>query len=207
MNTQSPQIILASQSPQRKIMMDALAKQLSFEYQILPADIDELAVQGPTQHERAALVAQAKGNAIVDSLQKNSKANQNWAVIAADTYLADHADKALEKPQTKQEAIQMLQYQSGKTITEYTGVFWFDTITKKAVSQTYSTQVTFLDLSKKEIENYVANEPVLTYSGAFCPAYPSGSILIKRIEGSLTGFTHGFPAEFFRPKLQSFLKK
>lgn len=239
--TNQPRIILASQSPQRKTMMDIMMMQCAggTTYEVMPADIDELAITGATQFERVALVAQGKGREIVKRIQqeinsetaqvknqpknqpknqeknqpknqpKNRLKNQPFAVLAADTYLADENDTALEKPATLQEAKEMLKFQSGKTIMAYTGVYWYqsrsDGSKTQEFSATYQTQVTFRTLSNKEIEIYVQNEPVLTYSGAFCPAYPAGAAFIERIDGSFTGFTHGFPIEFFVPKLEAFL--
>jgi septum formation protein len=213
--TNQPRIILASQSPQRRTMMDIMMLQCAggIPYEVLPADIDELAITGETQFERAALVAQGKGREIVKRVQQESA--QPFAVLAADTYLADANDKALEKPTSLEDAKAMLRFQSGKTITEYTGVYWYQShetgstsaadANSQEFSETYQTQVTFRELSDQEIEIYVQNEPVLTFSGAFCPAYPAGAALIKKIDGSFTGFTHGFPIEFFVPKLEAFL--
>jgi len=214
--TNQPRIILASQSPQRRTMMDVMMLQCAggIPYEVMPADIDELAITGETQFERAALVAQGKGREIVKRIQQTT--DQPFAVLAADTYLADENDRALEKPTSLEDAKEMLRFQSGKTITEYTGVYWYQSqlsdgeavesnLNFQEFSETYQTQVTFRELSDQEIELYVQNEPVLTFSGAFCPAYPAGAALIERIDGSFTGFTHGFPIEFFVPKLQAFL--
>ena len=192
------QLILASQSPQRKAMMDTLG----LPYSILPADIDELAITAPTQFERAALVAKGKGQKIRQTLLEQKQA-QRFVVMAADTYVVDPStNRALEKPTSIDEAREMLAYQSGKTLEEYTGVYWFDS-GELEVSETIATKVTFRTLSKSEIEKYITNEPVTTWSGAFCPAYDTGAALIAKIEGSFTGFTHGFPLEFFVPKLRS----
>lgn len=215
-----PRIILASQSPQRRTMMDVMMMQCAggIPYEVMPADIDELAITGKTQFERAALVAQGKGQEIVKQVQQQAtdlEVHQPFAVLAADTYLADEDDTALEKPSTLDEAKEMLRFQSGKTITEYTGVYWYQSqatgfanesdSNAQEFSATYQTQVTFRSLSDQEIEVYVQNEPVLTFSGAFCPAYPAGAALIEKTSGSFTGFTHGFPIEFFVPKLEAFL--
>jgi len=185
---------------------------LRIPFEVLPADLDELAITAPTHFERAAVIARAKGEAIWERVEsemrsKNQPDSQNRLpiyILAADTYLIDpKTEQALEKPQDLAEARQMLSYQSGRTLQEYTGVYWFDSTTGESSSQTVETTVEFRELSIAEIDFYVATEPVLTWSGAFCPAYPTGAALIKRIDGSLTSFTHGFPLDFFIPKLRA----
>lgn len=198
-------IILASQSPQRKAMMETL----DIPYEIMPADIDELAISATTHVERAAAVARAKGQKIAELMQKKSElagSAEGFVILAADTYVEDpKTQRALEKPESLNEARDMLRYQSGKTLIEHTGVFWLQCVAGEMheVSNTVSATITFRDVSDAEIERYITTEPVMTWSGAFCPAYPTGAALIAKIEGSFTGFTHGFPLEFFVPKLRA----
>lgn len=198
-------IILASQSVQRKTMMDTLMEQCigNIPYEVMPADIDELAVSGPTQYSRIAQVALAKGQAIQAKIGKNTQTQV--AILAADTYLADADDVALEKPTTLREATEMLAFQSGKRITAYTGVYWYDSITAIEESKTFQTEVQFRELSRYQIEQYVHTQPVITYSGAFCPAYPAGAALIQSVSGSFTSFSYGFPVEFFAPHLEKYV--
>lgn len=41
-----------------------------------------------------------------------------------------------------------------------------------------------------------------TWSVGFSPAYPAGAALIEKVDGSLTGFTHGLPMELVADCLQ-----
>jgi septum formation protein len=176
-------IILASQSKQRQKLMQALA----LDFEIQPSGIDEQAIQAKTPMQRAELIAQAKA--------KHVQQQQTQAIIiAADTYgLLD--DKILEKPQTKQEAISMLQALSGQEFLAITGFAYLDPIAQLDVSLAKTVTVKFRDLSQVEIERYVATEPVLTWSAGFSPAYDSGLALTAFVNGSLTAFTHGLPVE------------
>jgi predicted house-cleaning NTP pyrophosphatase (Maf/HAM1 superfamily) len=250
-------IILASRSAQRQIMMKAILASLNnigYDYEVSPADIDELSILAHSQLQRVELIASAKGRKVVNNIhdQENLvKKYQKIAVLSADTYLIDENHYALEKPKTIKEAQQMLRYQSGKSITAITGAYFaeIEFLKEKEVpkskanlksdqnlkidlgsvqklifksklklnskspknlkvsekSAVYETKVTFRNLSEQEIDCYTKNEPVLTFSGSFSPAYPAGATLIKKINGSFTGFSHGFPVEFFLPKLQKFL--
>jgi len=60
----------------------------------------------------------------------------------------------------------------------------------------------FRMMSESEIEFYIQNYPVTTWSAGFAPAYPYGMTLIEKIEGSFTGFIHGLPMELLIPLLQ-----
>lgn len=177
---------------------------LGLEFEVMPADLDELAITAPTHFERAAKIAGAKARAIAERLQTDgANPDTGFVILAADTYLIDEAvDRALEKPADVSEAREMLEYQSGKTLTELTGAAFYHCQDGELTTETAVTKVAFREFGAEEIERYVTTQPVTTWSGAFCPAYPEGAALIQSIEGSLTGFTHGFPIEFFCPLLR-----
>lgn len=183
------QIILASQSPQRQAILATLG--LPFTAQ--PADIDEQAITAPTQQLRAQKIAQAKASKI-------QTLNPEAIVIAGDTYVV-HQDRVLEKPKSLAEAKEMLQYQSGKTLEALTGVCYLDAVHHIEHRETIVTEFTFRELSEAEIDYYVASEPVLTWSAAFCPAYNSGMALVASSSGSFTSFTHGLPLEVVATQL------
>lgn len=178
-----PKIILASQSKQRQKLMKALA----LDFEIQPSGIDEQAIQAKTPIERAELIAQAKA--------KHVQQQQRQAIIiAADTY-GLLKGRVLEKPQTKQEAVSMLQALSGQDFLAITGFAYLDPISQLDVSLSKTVSVKFRHLSQLEIERYVAQEPVLTWSAGFSPAYDSGLALTAAVSGSLTAFTHGLPVK------------
>lgn len=183
-------IILASQSPQRQ----AILATLGVPFTAQPADIDEQAITAATQHLRAKKIAQAKA-------YKIQALNPEAIILAGDTYVI-HQDRVLEKPQTLIEAKEMLQYQSGKTLETVTGFCYLDAVHQIEYAETISTIFTFRELSETEINYYVANEPVLTWSAAFCPAYNSGMALVASSSGSFTGFTHGLPLEVVSEQLR-----
>lgn len=183
-------VILASKSPQRKNIMQATG----VEFEVVPADIDEQAVIEANPHQRAGLIAQKKAEAV-------QKKHPLAIVIAADTYIVLN-DEVLEKPQNLAAAKEMLTKQSGQVLTELTGFCYLDPVEKIEFTKTAVVEVEFRRLSAAEIDGYVTTQPVLTWSAAFCPAYDSGASLIKSINGSFTGFTHGLPLEELIPLLE-----
>jgi septum formation protein len=191
-------VILASQSPQRK----AILSTLGIEFEVKPADIDEQAITAATQKKRAELVARAKAETIAATFPQQTSSDLSMIIIAADTFVVDSADNPLEKPVDLDEARSMLRRMSGNSLVEYTGVCYLDASAGIDFSTTIATELTFRDLSAAEIEKYVTEEPVMTWSAAFCPAYDTGAALIAQVNGSMTSFTHGLPIEEIVPLLR-----
>jgi len=61
------------------------------------------------------------------------------------------------------------------------------------------TRVFFRRLSEKEILDYVNDHQVTRYAAGYTPLNSSAIGFIEKIEGSLTGFSHGLPLEQVLP--------
>lgn len=186
----SRQLILASQSAQRKIMLETLG----ISFMVVPADLDEKLITAPDLKLRAAAVAQAKADLVQQRFP-------TAIIIAADTY-PEFDGKAIEKPLDLIEAAEMLTVLSGQTFAVHTGFCYLDSLHKITHTMTVTTMTTLRSLSATEIQAYVSRYPVTTWSAAFCPAYPHGESLVASIDGSLAGFTHGLPIEEVVPLLE-----
>jgi septum formation protein len=173
-----------------------LFEALGIPFQAVPADLDELAIQDLDLVKRAEKVARAKAEAV-------QARHPDLIIIAADTYLIFQGE-ALEKPTSLNHAAEMLKTQSGQTLVEVSGVCYLDQSHDLNFSTTVSTEVTFRELSDQEINHFIEvnQAKVLTWSGAFSPAYPSGAHLIESTTGSYTSFTYGFPVEVVVPLLK-----
>jgi septum formation protein len=178
-----PSLILASQSPQRKAMLQSLG----IPFTTVPADLDEAAIQDVDPIARAEKLASAKADTV-------SALHPTAVVIAADTFVVS-GNQTFEKPRDLKEARQMLRFLSGKTLTEVTGLCVVDPHHSYRYATAVQVQCTFRILTEAEIERYVTTQPVTTWSAAFSPAYPEGAAFIAQVHGSLTGFTHGLPME------------
>ena len=84
------QFILASQSPQRQ----NLIKSLPYDWQIMPADLDEQAIRFASPQAKARNIAQAKASKISQQL------TGDYLIVAADTFSLCRG-KILEKPHSK----------------------------------------------------------------------------------------------------------
>jgi len=180
------QIILASGSKQRKLMMDALG----VPYVVISADINEKAIRDEDLKVRAEKIARAKA-------EKVASENEG-IIISADTFSAC-GGKVLEKPQSVDEAREMLKIQANKECTLYTGFCYIDKINQIDYSATAITKYELRKLSDEEINKFVENNPVTEWAAAFSPAYTYQLGFFKYIEGSLTGSTHGLPVELLIP--------
>lgn len=183
-------IILASQSPQRRDIFQALGRA----FEIIPARVDEQQIDDPDLVKRAEKIARLKATSV-------AKQHPEAIVIAADTYTT-LGGRAFEKPASLEEAAQMLHDQSGQICVAVTGFCYLDTAHDLDFSTTVQNKFKFRSLTKHEIDNYVKNQPVTTWSAAFCPGYPSGAALIEWAEGSITSFAYGLPIELVAKLLQ-----
>jgi septum formation protein len=182
-------IILASGSKQRKIMMDALG----IPYIVIPADIEEKIIRDENLELRAEKIARVKA-------EKVAKEHEG-IIISADTFSACDGE-VLEKPQSLDEARDMLKLQANKTCILYTGFCYIDKTNKIDYSATAITKYILRKLSDDEINKFVENNPVTEWAAAFSPAYTYQLGFIEKIEGSLTGPTHGLPVELLIPCLE-----
>lgn len=181
-------IILASNSKQRKLVMDSFG----IEYSIIPADINEKIIRDKNLKIRAKKIARAKAEYI-------AKSNQG-IIIASDTFSVCQG-VVLEKPKDLTEAEKMLKIQSNNISTLYTGFCYIDNVNNIKFSTTAVTKYSLRELSDLEIDNFVRNNPVLQWSASFAPAYVYQSTFIKKINGSYAGMVYGIPVEFLIPCL------
>ncbi|HUD44679.1 MAG TPA: Maf family protein [Patescibacteria group bacterium] len=177
------QIILASGSKQRKMLMDAL----NIPYLVIPADIDEKAIRDNDFAKRAEKIARAKAEKVATEHQ--------GIIIAGDSFAVGDNGIEFEKPKDLEDAKRMLRLESGNSGTLYAGLCYLDQLNNINYSTTISTTFTLRTLTEEEINDYVEKFPVLTWSGGISPAYTYGMTMVDKINGSLTGFTHGLAIE------------
>jgi len=174
-------IILASGSKQRKLIMDALG----IEYVVIPADIDEKAIRDEDLKSRAEKIARAKAEKVAEE--------NEGIIIAADTFVACNGE-VLEKPENLEEAKEMLKMESNNRIVVYTGFCYIDKLNGINFSTTSVSNLDLRKIKENEINNFVENNPVLQWSGAFCPLYLYQTTFINNFEGSITSVS-GLPTD------------
>ena len=162
-------IILASQSPRRKQLME-LAE---LEFDILIADVDETNPPGMPGEEVPGFLAKKKADAVTHLVN-------DAIVIAADTVvLLDH--HILGKPTDAANAKTILQQLSGRMHKVVTGVC----IRKgsKEISFSVTTEVYFRTLTDGQIEHYITNYKPYDKAGAYAIQEWIGVTGIEKING------------------------
>ena len=168
-----PQLILASQSPRRRYLLE----QAGLTFSVLPSTIDENAIQltAPSNYVKALAEAKAMDVAV--------RYPDSW-VIGADTIVT--IDKAiLGKPSSPLEAKEMLIKLSGQSHFVYTGYAIACKEKSTCVCDAVKTIVAFKDLSDTEIDWYIGTGEPFDKAGAYA-IQGMGTFLVRRINGSYT---------------------
>jgi len=164
-------IILASGSPRRHQFLKDLG---------IPFIVEHKSV-------REEYPGDLKGSEITEYLSKLKakvfmrELQEKDILITSDT-IVWHDNKALGKPETTSDATKMLQSLSAKTHQVITSVSLTTSDFQKTVSST--TEVTFKQLTRDEIDYYILNFHPLDKAGAYGIQEWIGLIGITRVEGS-----------------------
>ena len=171
-NIQHYKIVLASNSPRRRELLSGL--NLEYTVRVLP-DIDESYPDTLKGEEIPMYISREKAEAYRNSMAEDE------LIITADTVVCIN-EKVLGKPQTQEEAKEMLRELSGKTHRVITGVC----LMTRGLQRTFSapTQVTFDGLTEDEIEFYVEKFRPLDKAGAYGVQEWIGFVGVSRLEGS-----------------------
>ncbi len=165
-------IILASQSPRRKFLLEMLG----LEFSIMPASIEEVNSDclPPAEYVMQLASKKAKAAAVI--------ANSDAVFIGSDTIVV-LGDTVLEKPLDEGDAKKMLRTLSDNTHTVFTGVAIYDSFADKCNVSYEATEVSFRELCDSEIEAYVATGSPMDKAGAYGIQDDFGAVFVNRIEG------------------------
>lgn len=146
------QLILASASPRRKELLGLF----KIPFTIRVADIDETMDETKSPFDEVGRVSRLKALAI--------PREEGDVVIAADTIVVCEG-RVLGKPKDEAEAAEMLSLLSGRDHQVMTGC----TVVRGDRVETFTevTDLHFRDLSRKEIETYVASGEPMDKAGSY----------------------------------------
>ncbi len=166
----SSTLVLASQSPRRK----ELLQQLGYSFSCLPADIDESVLPQENPEQYVARLALAKANVIA------SQQNENVVVLGSDTSVVFN-HHILGKPDSLKHCIEMLSMLSGKSHQVVTAI----AAVKGEKSQVIvvTTYVDFKVLTETEITRYWQTGEPQDKAGAYGIQGIAGQF-VKQIRGS-----------------------
>ena len=210
-------LILASESPRRK----ELLKQIGIEFQVLSCGgEDKVAVTEPARvvEEHARQKAEATADYLEKEmittessmdetnmdLQKQNNTMEDSVVIGSDTVVA-FQNHILEKPKSKEDAIQMLSKLQGSTHEVYTGIFLIGKNVKgekKTLAFHECTQVTFYEMTQEEIKAYVETGEPMDKAGSY-GIQGIGAKFVKSICGDYNNVV-GLPVARLYHELKNF---
>lgn len=189
-------IILASASPRRRELM-AMA---GYEFEVQVSHKEEV-YEATEPGEIVKELALLKARDIAD--QNDSK---NIIVIGADTVVA-HNGKILGKPQSEQDAFDMIKGYQGDKHQVYTGVAILDYDedgNERVVNRAVKTDVYVNAMTDKEVWNYIHNDNVMDKAGAY--GIQSGfAIHIEKIEGDYFNVV-GLPISYVYEVMKMLMK-
>jgi septum formation protein len=157
--TETPQLILASNSPRRRQLL-ALT---GLPFTVKVADVDETEYPNENPAEYVLRLAETKARAI--------PAEADQVILAADTTVVDR-DDILGKPADDEEAAAMLRRLRGKTHQVYTGIALLRQSDGQLLKDICVTDVPMRDYSDEEVQAYVATGDPLDKAGAYAIQHP-----------------------------------
>ena len=185
-------IILASQSPRRINFFN----ELNIKFKSLKLDFDESYPNNLIAEQITDFIANKKASYYSDLLNKNT------VVVTSDTIVWLNG-KAIGKPKNNENAKEILQTLSGKTHKVITS-FCIKTLESKKIVNDI-TEVTFKQLTEKEIDFYINHNKVLDKAGAYGIQDQFGMLNIEYIKGSYTNII-GLPVTQVTNKIAEILK-
>ena len=175
-----PKIILASQSPRRKQLLEWA----EVPFEVINSSIDEIVPPGVPVEDVPVQIAKDKALAVREKLKHHLEWRQQdngaMPVLAADTVVVLDGE-VIGKPADRDDAIHILSRLSGNKHTVITGVYILHG--DKTIAFSDSTQVQFHELTVEQIIFYVDKYQPYDKAGAYAIQEWIGVVGIKSVQG------------------------
>lgn len=163
-------IILASASPRRKLLLE----QIGVRFSCLPAEVDEESLEVLPAQDMVNKLAWMKAHSVAQQFKQG-------LVIAADTVVVLD-DLIMGKPVDREDAEQKLSLLSAREHQVMTGLCVFNCEDQSYVSEVEVTSVYFRRLSHREINAYLDSAEWVDKAGGY-GIQGLGALLIEKIVG------------------------
>jgi septum formation protein len=174
----APPILLASESPQRR----AILEQLGLPFEVVPPRFEETPAEGSDPVAVVTERARGKGRSVADTAG-------DCPVLGVDTEVVVDG-MLLGKPGTAAEAEAMLERLSGRTHEVVSGLCLLTPAWEEVDHET--TRVTFRALTARDLAHYVASGEWESRAGGYA-IQGLGASLVERLEGDYLNVV-GLPA-------------
>jgi nucleoside triphosphate pyrophosphatase len=164
-------LVLASQSPRRRELLQVAG----FDFTVRAKPVEEIRAPGESPVDYVTRLAREKAEAARESPRE--------IVLGADTTVVV-GDQVLEKPVDASDARRMLRALSGRDHIVITGICLLSPLIKPlgAIVDHETTRVHFVELSDREIDDYVATGEPMDKAGAYA-IQGLASKFVDRIDG------------------------
>ncbi len=169
------EIVLASASPRRR----ELLAQVGITFQVVPSEADETLLAGETPESHVVRLSCDKAMEVAGRPHQGGR----WFIGSDTVVVRDGA--ILGKPADADEAASMLASLSGRSHRVISGYAVHDRRSGRTLSAAVATRVFFKNLTRREIEGYIATGEPFDKAGAYA-IQGVGAFMIPRIEGSYT---------------------
>jgi septum formation protein len=184
-----PPLILASASPRRS----ELLRRMGLEFRVVPSDTSELLQDHLTAQELARINAFRKARTVAIQFP-------DALVLGADTLV--YFDALLfGKPESLEQAHQMLEQLQGRTHHVVTAICLFHLQSHRRTVFADTTAVTFRALDAAAIRCYLARVNPLDKAGAYA-IQEEGDSIVERMSGSYSNVV-GLPVERLSAELKA----
>jgi septum formation protein len=177
-------LILASASPRRR----RLLAELGHSFQVLPADVDETPPEGLSAERVAEELALQKAVKVAGQVAAGT-------IIGADTVVVSAEGTLLGKPADPRDAARILETLSGSTHRVITALALIHQPGGARVLGHASTSVSMRQLTREEIDEYVATGEPFGKAGAYA-IQERGDRFVTRLDGPYDNVV-GLPGRLF----------
>lgn len=177
-------IILATTSLYRKEALEFLGIDFAAE----GSNIDESQVDRKNPEELVRQLSKLKAEVVARKYPE--------AIIIGMDSVGYFNGKILEKPKSKEEALERLKAVSGKSYEFFTGVYMINKKTRQEVTRVAKTEIFMRELSESEINKYLNEDPdYKRYAHGYDIKNKRSSSFVAGIKGSYNNALIGMPTE------------
>lgn len=169
-----PKLILASGSPRRKSLLQAVGA----DFKVVTPMVDEDGIENLAPETAVRQLAREKA---LEVRARLSPAGRKRLIVAADTVVA-YRHHILEKPIDPADAARMLKMLSGRWHQVFTGLCLISPLDGRIITGYEVTKVKFRRLSPAYINNYVASGEPLDKAGAY-GIQELGALIVEKVDG------------------------
>ncbi len=185
-----PMVLLASKSPRRRQLLEALG----CSFRVVEQDIEETFPDDLAKSEVPVYLAEQKAKSVQEQLQTGT------VILASDTIVLQE-NTIFHKPKDYEDALRILRCLSGRQHDVITGVCLLGV--DKTIRFSDTTRVHFAPLSEEEMDYYIRTFKPYDKAGAYAIQEWIGLAKIIKIEGTYNTIV-GLPTQKVYEALKEF---